>query len=132
MQSPKSPLSDLPDPIKIDDIASGKVDSKDIIRELERLKVEVNILRNDMSLFLKALASIPPKLSQHEYREALRAKLLVVQSSIHEYCVQYNRLLPIINLAQIKLGQDAETLPKNQSPQKKQGILPQKNGMKKK
>lgn len=135
MQSPKSPLSDLPDPIKIDDIASGKVDSKDIFRELDRLKVEVNILRNDMSLFLKALATIPQNQSQLEYREVLRSKLQTVQASIRDYCAQYNRLLPIINLAQIKLGQDAETLPKNySSPQKQQkpGALPQKNGLKKK
>ncbi|KAF3989002.1 hypothetical protein FT663_00620 [Candidozyma haemuli var. vulneris] len=126
-------MNELTGPIKIDDIASGKIDSKAIYDELERLKAEVNILRNDMSLFLKQLATIPEKHSQQEYQDALQQRLTQVQNTIKEYCVRYNRLLPIINLSQIKLGQEPETNPKaNGSPAKKQGVSPQKNGQKKK
>lgn len=126
-------MNELTGPIKIDDIASGKIDSKAIYDELERLKAEVNILRNDMSLFLKQLATIPEKHSQQEYQDALQQRLTQVQNTIKEYCVRYNRLLPIINLSQIKLGQEPETNPKaNGLPAKKQGVLPQKNGQKKK
>lgn len=119
-------------PIKIDDIASGKIDSKAIYDELDRLKAEVNILRNDMSLFLKQLATIPDKSSQQEYQKALQQRLVQVQSTIKEYCARYDRLLPIINLSQIKLGQEPETTSKtNGLPVKKPSMVPLKNGKKK-
>lgn len=105
--------SKLPDQIKIDDISSGKIDPELIYQELERLKVEINILRNDMSLFLKALATIPENQSQQEYYKIITLRLRTVQNSIKEYCVQYNKLLPIINLSQIKLGHEVEILPQN-------------------
>lgn len=103
-------MTTLPDLIKIDDIANGKVASEDIYAELHRLKMEVNILRNDMSLFIKALATIPDNQSQQEYHDNLVQKVHLVKKTIKEYCSQYNRLLPIINLTQIKLGQDVEIL----------------------
>lgn len=124
-------MSDLSGPIKIDDIASGRIDSKVIFDELERLKAEVNILRNDMSLFLKQLASIPEKHSQQEYQNALQQRLTQVQNTIKEYCARYNRLLPIINLSQIKLGQEPETNAKANGLPKKQNASPQKNGQRK-
>ena len=34
-----------------------------------------------------------------------------MQDSIDDYCEKYNKLLPIINLAQIKLGHDVEGPP---------------------
>lgn len=101
----------LPELIKIDDITSGKVDPKVINDELERLKVEINILRNDMTQFIKALATIPPNQSQQEYYQLVAHRLKTIQQSIKDYCVQYNKLLPIINLAQIKLGHEVESLP---------------------
>lgn len=110
--------SDPLDSIKIDDIVSSKIDPETIFKELERLKVEVNILRNDMLLFLRALATIPDNQSQQEYYNTLTAKLNTVRASIHDYCTQYNRLLPVINLAQIKLGQEAEVLGTKESPKK--------------
>ncbi|SGZ50429.1 CIC11C00000002033 [Sungouiella intermedia] len=111
-------MSELPDSIRIDDIVSSKIDPETIYKELDRLKVEVNILRNDMSLFVKALATIPDNHSQHEYYNTLVAKLQTVKASIQEYCVQYNRLLPIINLALIKLGHEVEGSKIGVSPQK--------------
>lgn len=115
-------MSALPDVIKIDDIVSSKIDPQTIYNELDRLKVEVNILRNDMSLFVKALATIPENYSQQEYYNKLVAKLQTVRAGIDEYCAQYNRLLPIINLALIKLGQEVEG--------SKGGVSPQKDGKK--
>lgn len=115
-------MSALPDSIKIDDVVSSKIDPQTIYNELDRLKVEVNFLRNDMSLFIKALATIPDNCSQQEYYNKLLAKLRTVRASIKEYCAQYNRLLPIINLALIKLGQEVES--------SKGGVSPQKNGKK--
>lgn len=105
--------SKLPDIIKIDDISSGRIDPNLIYQELERLKVEINILRNDMSLLLKALATIPDNQSQQEYYKIIVLRLRTVQNSIKEYCVEYNKLLPIINLSQIKLGHEVEILPQN-------------------
>ena len=81
-----------------------------IYDEIERLKAEINTLRNDMSLFLKALATIPPNQSQTEYYKLVVSRLKV-QDSIDDYCEKYNKLLPIINLAQIKLGHDVEGPP---------------------
>lgn len=106
-------LNRLPESIKIDDITSGKIDANLIYDEIDRLKAEINILKNDMSLFLKALASIPPNQSQQEYYRIVILKLKTVQTSIKEYCDKYNKLLPIINLAQIKLGHDVEAPPPN-------------------
>ncbi|CUM64749.1 uncharacterized protein PRCAT00002360001 [Priceomyces carsonii] len=108
----ESRLSDL---IKIDDITSGKVHPNQIYDELERLKVEINILRNDMSLFLKALATIPPNQSQLGYYKVVSERLDALKASIKDYCDQYNKLLPIINLAQIKLGNEVEVAPNSQS-----------------
>lgn len=101
----------FPDIIKIDDISSGKIDPELIFEELERLKVEVNILRNDLSLFLQALAVIPENRSQQEYYNVLTLRLKAVQKGIKEYASEYNKLLPIINLSQIKLGHEVEVLP---------------------
>ena len=101
----------LPDILKIDEITSGKIDPQLIYDEIERLKVEINTLRNDMSLFLKALATIPPNQSQTEYYKLVVSRLKKVQDSIDDYCEKYNKLLPIINLAQIKLGHDVEGPP---------------------
>lgn len=129
--TPLNPMTDLSGSIKIDDIASGRVDSKAIFDELERLKAEVNILRNDMSLFLKQLASIPDKHSQQDYQNALQQRLAQVQNTIKEYCARYNRLLPIINLSQIKLGQEPETNSVTNGLPTKQNISPQKNGQRK-
>lgn len=108
--------SNLPEVIRIDDISSEKIDPQLIYQELERLKVEINILRNDMSLFLKALATIPESRSQQEYYKIIVLRLHTVQASIKDYCVQYNRLLPIINLSQIKLGHEVEILPQTNNP----------------
>ncbi|KGR13350.1 hypothetical protein MG9_03817 [Candida albicans P37037] len=101
----------LPDILKIDEITSGKIDPQLIYDEIERLKAEINTLRNDMSLFLKALATIPPNQSQTEYYKLVVSRLKKVQDSIDDYCEKYNKLLPIINLAQIKLGHDVEGPP---------------------
>lgn len=101
----------LPDILKIDEITSGKVDPQLIYDEIERLKAEINTLRNDMSLFLQALATIPPNQSQTEYYKLVVSRLKKVQDSIDDYCEKYNKLLPIINLAQIKLGHDVEGPP---------------------
>ncbi|CAK9441285.1 uncharacterized protein LODBEIA_P51540 [Lodderomyces beijingensis] len=98
----------LPNSIKIDDITSGRIDPKLIYEEIERLKAEINILRNDMSSFLKALATIPENGSQQEYYGTVILRLQTMQQSINEYCERYNKLLPIINLAQIKLGHEVE------------------------
>ena len=101
----------LPDILKIDEITSGKIDPQLIYDEIERLKAEINTLRNDMSLFLQALATIPPNQSQTEYYKLVVSRLKKVQDSIDDYCEKYNKLLPIINLAQIKLGHDVEGPP---------------------
>ncbi|KAI5955058.1 hypothetical protein KGF54_001619 [Candida jiufengensis] len=103
----------LPDSIKIDDITSGKIDPKLIYEEIERLKAETNILRNDMSSFLRALTVIPKDHSQKEFYQNIITRLSIIQQSINEYCERYNKLLPIINLAQIKLGHEVEAPPTN-------------------
>lgn len=112
-------LSRLPESIKIDDITTGKIDPNLIYDEIDRLKAEINILKNDMSLFLKALATIPPNQSQQEYYRIVMLRLKTVQTSIKEYCDKYNKLLPIINLAQIKLGHDVEAPPPPAPPSTK-------------
>ncbi|EGW35582.1 uncharacterized protein SPAPADRAFT_58804 [Spathaspora passalidarum NRRL Y-27907] len=101
----------LPDQIKIDDITTGKIDPQLIYAEIDRLKLEINILRNDMAQFIRALAKIPPEQSQSEYFQIVHSRLTAVQQSINDYCDKYNKLLPIINLAQIKLGHDVEAPP---------------------
>ncbi|RLV88997.1 hypothetical protein JA1_005406 [Spathaspora sp. JA1] len=101
----------LPDQIKIDDITTGKIDPQLIYAEIDRLKLEINILRNDMAQFVTALAVIPENQSQLEYFQIIHSRLTTVQQSIIEYCEKYNKLLPIINLAQIKLGHDVEAPP---------------------
>ncbi|OBA21902.1 hypothetical protein METBIDRAFT_77445 [Metschnikowia bicuspidata var. bicuspidata NRRL YB-4993] len=103
-------MATLPEQIKIDDITSGRVDPQVIYAELEHLKSEINILRSDMSVFLKALATIPESQSQQVYYDNLLAKVLTIRLDIKGFCAQYNRLLPIINLTQIKLGHEVEVL----------------------
>ncbi|KAG7195208.1 uncharacterized protein KQ657_003734 [Scheffersomyces spartinae] len=76
--------------------------------ELDRMKIQLNILRNDMLVFIQLLATIPSDLSQQQYFNSVKLRLFVVQQSIKEYCAQYNKLLPIINLAQIRLGNELE------------------------
>ncbi|CAH2355292.1 hypothetical protein CLIB1423_24S00386 [[Candida] railenensis] len=110
-------MSELPATIKIDDITSGRIEPEVIYAELERLKVEINILRHDMSIFVKALASIPDGQTQSAYYANVESKLRIVQKSITDYYSQYVRLLPIINLAQIKLGHEVEIQPVKQSSQ---------------
>lgn len=112
-------MLELPSVIKIDDITSGRIDPEVIYKELDRLKEEINILRHDMSLFVKALATIPEGDSQYEYYRNVESRLKVVQHSIKEYYSQYTRLLPIINLAQIKVGHDVEILSANGSAEKR-------------
>ncbi|EGV63971.1 hypothetical protein PSN45_003952 [Yamadazyma tenuis] len=105
--------SKFPEGIKIDDITSGRIDPQLIYSEIDRLKYEINVLRNDMSVFIRALATIPEGSNQQDYYRSVAGKLKVVQNSIKEYCAQYNKLLPIINLSQIKLGHEVEVLPQN-------------------
>lgn len=107
------------DAYKIDDITSGRVAPETLYAEIDQLKMEINLLRNEMSLFLQTLASISDNKSQHEYYALLVDQTKRVKSAIKEYCAKYNRLLAIINLAQIKLGQDAETGRAGQSPPKR-------------
>ncbi|KAM9930053.1 hypothetical protein OXX59_000812 [Metschnikowia pulcherrima] len=101
-------MATLPDPIKIDDITSGRIEPQAIHAELERLKSEINVLRSDMSAFLKALATVAEHQSQQSYYDGLVSKVNAMKSDISEFCAQYNRLLPIINLTQIKLGHEVE------------------------
>ncbi|KAI5970316.1 hypothetical protein CANMA_000669 [Candida margitis] len=105
----------LPESIKIDDITSGRIDPQLIYDEIERLKAEINILRNDMSSFLQALATVPANNSSQEYFRTTMSRLETIQKSISEYCERYNKLLPIINLAQIKLGHEVEAPPVNKT-----------------
>jgi hypothetical protein len=104
-------MSTLPDVIRIDDVTSGKIEPELIYEELERLKVEINLLRNDMALFVKALATAGSNQSQVEYYRTVTSRLKAVQAGIKDYCGQYNKLLPIINLAQIRLGHEVEIVP---------------------
>lgn len=115
--------SELPEVIKIDDITSGKIEPEVIYQEMDRLKSEINVLRNDMSSFLKTLATIPEGNGQQDYYRSISEKLKTLQFSIKDYCNQYNRLLPIINLAQIKLGHEVEIMPQSlEKPDKKKPI----------
>lgn len=102
---------ELPATIKIDDIISGRVEPEAIYRELDRLKVEVDVLRHDMTFFLRALADISDGRSQQEYYKLVESRLKGLKDGIRTYNEQYVRLLPIINLAQIKLGHEVEVLP---------------------
>lgn len=103
----------LPEVLKIDDITSGRIDPDLIYNEIERLKLEINILRHDMSSFVKALAAIPEGSDQQQYYKTIAVGLKVIQESIKDYCTQYNKLLPIINLSQIKLGHEVEVIPQH-------------------
>lgn len=116
-------MSKLPDVIKIDDIASGKIDPEDIYAELDRLKAEINILRNDMAQFVRALAFIPDDTNQQQYYTAVSNRLITVQKAIKDYCAQYNRLLPVINLSQIRLGHEVEHILSNDRRQSSNGNL---------
>lgn len=109
------PRGDLPHVIRIDDVSSGKIDPSLIYEELDRLKREINLLRNDMASFVKAFATVPPDMTTDEYHRNIASKLLTLQQDIRTYCLQYNKLLPIINLSQIKLGHEVETLPPSSS-----------------
>lgn len=104
---------------KIDDITSGRVSPETLYAEIEQLKTEINLLRNEMSLFLQALATVSDNKSQQEYYALLMDLTQKVKSAIKDYCAKYNRLLAIINLSQIKLGQDAEVGRSGQSPPKR-------------
>lgn len=104
-------MSTLPEVIRIDDVTSGKIEPELIYKELERLKVEINLLRNDMALFVKALATAGSNQSQIEYYHIVASRLKAIQAGIKNYCGQYNKLLPIINLAQIRLGHEVEIVP---------------------
>ncbi|CAK7894429.1 hypothetical protein CAAN1_02S05864 [[Candida] anglica] len=108
-------MSGLPATIKIDDITSGRIDPNDIYKELERLKVEINVLRHDMTMFVRALATIPQGQSQSEYFNSIESRLKTVRAGISEYYEQYARLLPVINLAQIKLGHEVELVSSKQT-----------------
>lgn len=99
----------LPGAYKIDDIMSGRVSPETLYSEIDTLKAEINLLRNGMSQFLKALATIPEGRGQQEYYAQLAEQTQHVKAAIKEYCAKYDRLVAIINLAQIKLGQDPET-----------------------
>lgn len=129
--SPSMSETQLPEVIKIDDITSGKIDPTVIYQEIERLKYEINILRNDMSLFIKSLATIPEGFNQQEYYKNVARRLQVLQNTIKEYCVQYNRLLPIINLSQIKLGHEVEVTPQQNSSKPDKNALKPRFPMKK-
>lgn len=103
----------FPDNIKIDDVTSGKVEPQLVYDELDRLKLEINILRSDMSRFLSALVTIPPSQHQLEYYNVIVLRLNTLKASIADYCLQYNKLLPLINLSQIRLGHEVEIFPPN-------------------
>lgn len=104
----------LPDVVTINDVTLGRVDANHVYNELENLKVEISILRNDMSAFLKALATIPNNMNQHEYYNVVLLRLQAIQSLIKDYCNHYNNFLPIINLSQVQLGREVEVLPQPQ------------------
>ena len=100
----------LPDVVNINDVTLGDIDANYVLNELENLKVEISILRNDMSAFLKALATIPNNTSQQEYYNVIILRLQAMQSLIKDYCVHYNKFLPVINFSQVQLGRDVEVL----------------------
>lgn len=113
-------MSQLPESIKIDDVASGRIEASVIYEELERLKLEINMLRNEISTFVKALVTISDDMSQQSYYDSIEQRIFSVREAISKYCVRYNRLIPVINLTQIKLGQNVEILSaKATSPSKK-------------
>lgn len=112
------------EPYKIDDITSARVTPETLYSEIDQLKVEVNLLRNDMSQFLKALATVPENKSQHEYYAQVMEQTQSVKLAVKEYCAKYNRLAAIINLAQIKLGQDPDMARVGQSlPKRKRSTV---------
>lgn len=113
----------LPDAYKIDDIMSGRVAPETLYSEFDMLKAEINLLRNGMSQFLKALATIPEGRGQQEYYTQLAEQTQNLKVAIKEYCVKYNRLVAIINLAQIKLGQDPEPVRAGQLPKRKRSSM---------
>lgn len=100
----------LPDVVNINDVTLGDIDANYVLNELENLKVEISILRNDMSAFLKALATISNSTSQQEYYNVIILRLQAMQSLIKDYCVHYNKFLPVINFSQVQLGRDVEVL----------------------
>lgn len=107
------------DAYKVDDIVSGRVPPEIVYSDIESLKAEVNLLRSSMSQFLNALATIPENESQQEYYTLLVHQTQTLKLAIKDYCGKYNRLVAIINLAQIKLGQDTDNGRSGPSPQKR-------------
>lgn len=98
----------IPENVEIDDIVLMKMDSNLIFQEIDRLKLELNKLRDDFFFFIKELAVIPENQSQKHYFQTVELNFKSVQSSINNYCLQYNKFLPIINHVQLKLGNELE------------------------
>lgn len=127
-------MSSLPDVIRIDDVSSGKIDPVLIFNELDRLKAQINLLRGDMASFVKAIATIPQGSSPTDYQREIYAQLKQLQQHIASYCAEYNKLLPIINLSQIRLGHDVEIVPASSKDTNTPGFtqnsaLPTANGI---
>lgn len=104
-QQPTPPRTlKLPDVVRIEDIEEGRVEPQAVFDELDALKAEINGLRNAMAQFVTALATVPKGQSQHHYYELVVKKLKNLQAAIAEYLRQYQRLVPLITVAEQRLG----------------------------
>lgn len=101
--------------ITIEDIARGHIEPSAVYAELDRLKAEVDVVRNDMLLFLKGLGTIGDGQSQQEYRDILAQRLVRLQESISEYTRQFSMVQEVVETLQAKLGLD----PRTESPNKR-------------
>lgn len=91
-------------PFQLEDIELGRVKPTEVYTEIDRLKTEINGLRNCMAQFVTTLATIPPDQSQQLYYILVVKKLHQVQQAISEYLKQYECLVPLIQVAESRLG----------------------------
>lgn len=91
-------------PYRLEDIELGRVKPAEVYAEIDRLKTEINGLRNSMAQFVTTLATIPPDQSQQLYYILVVKKLHQVQQAIADYLKRYECLVPLIQVAEARLG----------------------------
>lgn len=106
--------------LSIKTFEDGTIKIEDILSEVEYLKQNIDIIRQQMSVFLVGLADIQQHIKPQQLFDEQSARVADLQKSLDDYVERYKKLIPLLKIVRQEL-QSRE--PKKQEPSFKPALV---------
>lgn len=93
-----------PAQIQLKSFDASKVDIAKTLEEIEIAKKQIEVVRQEIKLFLTTLATVPDGCTEMEFFEKMSRKVFDLRRQLADYLTKYNNLIPYIELTRQSKG----------------------------